>query len=148
MSSHSNNALVCVVASTIGSFCLLLMELKSLADDRVRTGVCKLLSNLCCYELLSTSGFLRFDIYYIYLLTLRYGCSYPVKVVSPPPSWRNRAIGILDRQTWALEICLAKGVDSKDERTSALHAEYSVLSQLRLSRNIQVRLAYVRKKKT
>ena len=38
------------------------MEVKSLADDRVRTGVCKLLSNLCCYELLSTSGFLRFDI--------------------------------------------------------------------------------------
>ena len=37
------------------------MEVKSLADDRVRTGVCTLLSNLCCYELLSTSGFLRFD---------------------------------------------------------------------------------------
>lgn len=60
MSSHSN-----LVASTIGSFCLLVMELKSLADDWVRTGVCKLLSNLCCYELLSTSGFLRFDIYFI-----------------------------------------------------------------------------------
>ena len=57
VSSHSN-----FVASTIGSFCLLVMELKSLADDWVRTGVCKLLSNLCCYELLSTSGFLRFDI--------------------------------------------------------------------------------------
>ena len=38
-------------------------EVKSLVDDRVRTGMCTLLSNLCCYELLSISGFLRFDLY-------------------------------------------------------------------------------------
>ena len=51
------------MARTIGLVpsCHSCVEVKSLADDRVRTGVCKLLSNLCCYELLSTSGFLRFD---------------------------------------------------------------------------------------
>ena len=33
---------------------------KSLADDRVRTGVCKLSSSLCCYDWLSMSEFFRF----------------------------------------------------------------------------------------
>ena len=49
------------------SLCVSCVEVKSLADDRVRTGVCTPLSNLCCYELLSTSGFLRFD----YIITMR-----------------------------------------------------------------------------
>lgn len=59
------------------SLCFSCVEVKSLADDRVRTGVCKLLSNLCCYELLSTSGFLRFD----NNITMRCSCIVPTLVV-------------------------------------------------------------------
>lgn len=63
MSSYSPSGRVPLVL-----FCLSCVEVKSLVDDRVRTGVCKLLSNLCCYELLSTSGFLRFDIIHMGLI--------------------------------------------------------------------------------
>ena len=34
--------------------------MKSLADDEVRTRVCKLSSSHCCYDWLSISGFFRF----------------------------------------------------------------------------------------
>lgn len=61
------------------SFSLSFAEVKSLVDDRVRTGVCKPLSSLCCYELLSTSGFLRFDLFYT--LTHDWRCAFDLLVV-------------------------------------------------------------------
>ena len=84
-------------------YCLSCVEVKSLADDRVRTGVCKLLSNLCCYELLSTSGFLRFDITMGYLnaQSIQYNRIVKVKE-SPPPR------GVSWTRVLAMRVCVTK----------------------------------------